>query len=127
MDDSQATYETRPHSSLKNWLESEPLYDWLLAAYQHSRRSTRKIEPFIRKHKIDMSEFEPLIYRSYAEFCVRRFRPEARRFPDPPGAMGAFAEARYFAWERLEACAGGHPPRSPGKSRNSLLNMIRRH
>ena len=103
MDDSRATYETRPHSSLKNWLESEPLYDWLLAAYQHSRRSTRKIEPFIRKHKIDMSEFEPLIYRSYAEFFVRRFRPEARRFPDPPGAMGAFAEARYFAWERLEA------------------------
>ena len=50
-----------------------------------------------------MSEFEPVIYRSYAEFFVRRFRPEARKFPADPQKMGAFAEARYFAWEQLES------------------------
>jgi phosphatidylserine decarboxylase len=103
MEDSKATYESKPRQSIKQWLESEPIYDWLLAAYQHSRRSARKIEPFVRKHHIDMTEFEPVIYRSYAEFFVRRFRTEARRFPSPAGEMGAFAEARYFAWESLRA------------------------
>jgi phosphatidylserine decarboxylase len=50
-----------------------------------------------------MSEFEPREYRSFAEFFDRRFRPGAREFPSDPGEMGAFAEARYFAWERCEA------------------------
>jgi phosphatidylserine decarboxylase len=103
MEDSKATYESEPHRSIKQWLESEPLYDWLLAAYQHSHRSARKIEPFIREHHIDMEEFEPAVYRSYAEFFVRRFRPDVRKFPSDPEEMGAFAEARYFAWECLAA------------------------
>ena len=103
MDDSKATYESRPHHSITQWLESQPIYDWLLAAYQHSGPSARKIEPFIRNYQIDMSEFEPVIYRSYAEFFVRRLRPEARKFPADPQKMGAFAEARYFAWEQLES------------------------
>ena len=30
--------------------------------------STRKIEPFIRKYHITMAEFEPVRYRSFAEF-----------------------------------------------------------
>jgi phosphatidylserine decarboxylase len=103
MDDSKSTYESKPRRSINQWLESEPLYDWLLAAYQHTHRSARKIDPFIRKHKINMAEFEPVIYRSYAEFFVRRFRPDARKFSSAPGEMGAFAEARYFAWNRLTA------------------------
>jgi hypothetical protein len=32
MDDRAATYENRPRRSLKQWPESEPLYDWLLAS-----------------------------------------------------------------------------------------------
>ncbi|HUD87952.1 MAG TPA: phosphatidylserine decarboxylase [Xanthobacteraceae bacterium] len=104
MDDHPATYESKPDRSITQWAESQPLYDWLLAAYQNSRRSTRQIEPFIRKHHIDMSEFEPVItYRSFAQFFDRRFRPGVRKFPAADGEMGAFAEARYFAWERLAA------------------------
>ena len=102
MDDAPSTYESQPHRSLNQWLESHPLYDWLLAAYQNSRFSAKNIEPFIRKHRIDMSEFEPGPYRSYAEFFERCFRPGVRTFPTEPGSMGAFAEARYFGWERLE-------------------------
>jgi len=41
MDDHPSTYESRPRRSLNQWLESEPLYDWLLAAYQNTRRSAR--------------------------------------------------------------------------------------
>jgi phosphatidylserine decarboxylase len=103
MDDAASTYESRPRRSFNQWLESHPLYDWLLAAYQNSRFSRRKIEPFIRKHGIDMSEFEPVAYRSYADFFERRFKPGARSFPADPVSMGAFAEARYLAWEQVEA------------------------
>jgi phosphatidylserine decarboxylase len=55
MDDHPSAYESRPRRSFNQWLESEPLYDWLLAAYQNTRRSARQIEPFIRKHTIDIA------------------------------------------------------------------------
>src|SRR5437868_3060326 len=77
-----------------------PRNDWMLTAYQNSHRSARKIEPFIRKHNIDMLEFEPVQYRSYADFFERRFRSGVRRFPSDHDTMGAFAEARF-------ACSGG--------------------
>jgi phosphatidylserine decarboxylase len=101
MDDHPATYDSRPRRSLTQWLESRRFYDWLIAAYQGSSRSAREIEPFITKHKIDMSEFKPIIYRSFADFFGREFRPGVRTFPDAPDEMGAFAEARYFAWPEV--------------------------
>jgi phosphatidylserine decarboxylase len=102
-DDLKATYESQPQRSITQWLKSQPLFDRLLAAYQNTRWSARQIEPFICKHHIDMSEFEPVEYRSFAEFFDRRFRPGVRKFPSAPGEMGAFAEARYLAWDRLDA------------------------
>jgi hypothetical protein len=80
MDDSPSTYESQPRRSFNQWLESHPLYDWLIAAYNDTHMSARKIAPFIRKHHIDMSEFEPVQYRSYAEFFDRRFREGVRPF-----------------------------------------------
>jgi phosphatidylserine decarboxylase len=103
MDDYQATYESQPQRSITQWIKSQPLFDRLMAAYQNTRWSARQIEPFIRKHHIDMSEFETVEYRSFAEFFDRRFRPGVRKFPSAPGEMGAFAEARYLAWDRLDA------------------------
>jgi len=102
MADSPSTYETHPKRSLNQWFESHPAYDWLLAAYYDTRLSVNSIEPFIRRHKIDMSDFEPVIYRSYADFFERRFKAGARRFPRKAGEMGAFAEARYMGWEKVE-------------------------
>jgi phosphatidylserine decarboxylase len=103
MDDHQATYESEPRRSISQWLKSHPLFDWLYAAYENTRWSAREIEPFVRKYHIDMSEFEPVEYRSFAEFFERRLRPGARKFPSVAGEMGAFAEARYFGWERWES------------------------
>ncbi|MCK1360446.1 phosphatidylserine decarboxylase [Bradyrhizobium sp. 199] len=101
MEDSTATYESKPRRSVLQWVSSSPTVDWLIAAYQNTRFSARKIEPFIRKHNIDMSEFESGPFDSYAAFFERRFLPGKRRFPTSDHEMGAFAEARYFAWERL--------------------------
>jgi phosphatidylserine decarboxylase len=103
MDDHPATYDSRPRRSLTQWLESRRSYDWLIAVYQNSRWSARQIGPFISKHKIDMSEFKPIKYRSFAEFFDREFLPGVRRFPAEPDQMGAFSEARYFAWSQLQS------------------------
>jgi phosphatidylserine decarboxylase len=103
MDDRQTTYESRPGRSARQWLESQPLVDWIIAAKQQTKRSAKEVEPFIRKNHIDMSEFEPTIYRSFAEFFDRKFRPGLRAFPSALNKMGAFAEARYFGWKELEA------------------------
>jgi phosphatidylserine decarboxylase len=102
MDDAPQTYETRPRRSLRQWLEAQPMYDRLIALYQESPLSTKNIKPFIEKHGIDMSEFKPVAYRSYAEFFDREFLPDARPFPTDPNVLPAFAEARYFGWERIE-------------------------
>jgi phosphatidylserine decarboxylase len=103
MADHPNTYDTYPRWSLTQLMESHPLYDWLMAAYQNSGRSARQIKPFIERHNIDISEFKPVAYHSFAEFFDREFLPGARRFPDAPNEMGAFAEARYFAWDKLTA------------------------
>jgi phosphatidylserine decarboxylase len=84
------------------WLGASPTGDWLEAAYQNTSFSASTIEPFIRKHHIDMTEFEPGPFKNYAEFFDRRFLPGKRTFPAAPQEMGAFAEGRYFAWEKLE-------------------------
>jgi phosphatidylserine decarboxylase len=83
MDDHKLTYESEPSRSIKQWIKSQPLIDWLYAAYENTRWSAREIEPLIRKYHIDMSEFEPIEYRSFAEF----FRPTIQtRGPQVPRA-----------------------------------------
>jgi phosphatidylserine decarboxylase len=41
MDDVPQTYESEPAWSPWQWLESQPLYDWLIALYQDTRYSAR--------------------------------------------------------------------------------------
>ncbi|XYD09110.1 phosphatidylserine decarboxylase [Methylobacterium sp. NMS12] len=101
MPDHQTTYETRPLRAPGQWLRASPLFDKLVALYQDAPWTTRQIEPFVREYHIDMSEFEPRRYRSYADFFVREFKSGVRRFPDDPKQMGAPAEARYFGWEHF--------------------------
>jgi phosphatidylserine decarboxylase len=102
MDDNPATYEDHPSKAKNQWLEAHPLYDWFVALWQNTPSSARKIEPFVQKYKIDMSEFEPGPFKSYADFFDRRFLPGKRNFSTDPGQMAAFGEGRYLGWERLD-------------------------
>ena len=43
MEDAPQTYETRPRRSLRQWLEAQPIYDRLIALYQESDFSRKKI------------------------------------------------------------------------------------
>jgi phosphatidylserine decarboxylase len=103
MPDQQPTYEARPLRSPSQWLRATPLFDRLYGLYQDAPWTARQIEPFVREYHIDMSEFEPRKYRSFADFFIREFRPGVRSFPTDPAQMGAPAEARYFGWKRFDA------------------------
>src|SRR4051812_25412794 len=87
MDDHQPHYESH---------KSQPVYDRLYALYENSRLSTRDIEPFIRKYHIDMAEFEPVRYRSFAEFFDRRFRHGRSNIVRGPGGGGGPAISVVF-------------------------------
>jgi phosphatidylserine decarboxylase len=43
MDDHRLTYESEPSRSIKQWMKSQPLLDWLYAAYENTRWSAHKI------------------------------------------------------------------------------------
>ena len=102
MDDSRPTYESRPRRSVMQWLKSHPFYDRFVAAYQNTRWSARNIEPFVRKHHIDLNEFDPVEYHSFTEFFDRRFRPGVRAFPNEPGEFGAFAEGAILPGKKCK-------------------------
>jgi phosphatidylserine decarboxylase len=102
MDDHPTTYETKPTRSLMEWMQSFRLYDKAYALTQRRRGSAKKIQPFVEKYKIDMSEFEQKEYKSFDDWFVREFRPGVRHFPRKVGEMGAVCEARYFAWEKVD-------------------------
>jgi hypothetical protein len=44
MDDHQATYESEPQHSVRQWVKSQPLFDWIYAAYENTRWSVREID-----------------------------------------------------------------------------------
>lgn len=55
-----------------------PAVSRLGGIFLSSRFSCILIQPFIRKNSIDMSQFEPVRYKSYNEFFSRRIRQKLR-------------------------------------------------
>lgn len=55
-----------------------PKISRLAGRFLDSPLSVKLIPPFIRQNEIDMSEYEPCIYKSYNEFFTRKIRKEQR-------------------------------------------------
>lgn len=55
-----------------------PAVSRLAGRFLSTRASCAIIGPFVRRHNIDLQQFEPVHYRSYNEFFSRKIRPEAR-------------------------------------------------
>lgn len=70
-------YTTAPGRMLLKPLTSRG-FSRLAGKFMDSRASTALIKPFVRKNKIDLSEYEPARYRSFNEFFIRKVRPECR-------------------------------------------------
>lgn len=71
----------------------------LYGKYQESAFSKRKIKSFIEQYGIDMSQFEPAEYSSYADFFMRRALPEARPVAGSPDRLIAPADSKLTCCE----------------------------
>lgn len=96
-------YETRLGQALGEMVLSKSWFSRLYGSLQDTRRSARKIEPFVRRFGIPMEDYEAREFRSFNEFFIRRFRPGARPFASASDVMPAFCEARYFALATTDA------------------------
>lgn len=77
---------------------------------QDLKTSQMKVPKFIENFNIKMDEYlagsvknndKSLSYKNFNEFFIRRFVDGARTFTDQSDKMGAFAEARYFGYEKV--------------------------
>lgn len=70
--------------------------------------SRHKIAPFINDFQINMDEFLPeegqdeySPYSSFNSFFIRKFKNGQRNFVQEKGQLAAFAEGRYFGFDRI--------------------------
>jgi phosphatidylserine decarboxylase len=96
-------YQTSLGQKLVDMILARSWVSRLYGAYQSSRPSRGKIRPFIRSFGIQMDEFESGPFGSFNDFFIRPFKPGARPFVQDPHVMPAFAEARYLAFDRIQA------------------------
>lgn len=66
---------------------TRPWISKLGGAFMSSPFSVGMISRFIRENQIDMSQYEPVCYRSYNEFFTRRIRPGMRPLPEDPNIL----------------------------------------
>lgn len=100
-------YESGSGKSLLPLLCKSP-FSQLYGAMQSSKFSQKKIEPFVKKFKINMDDYLPeegrsekSPYANFNQFFIRRFRPGKRIFTDNHEEMPAFSEARYFGYKSV--------------------------
>jgi phosphatidylserine decarboxylase len=100
-------YDTKSGTALSSLLCKAPV-SVLYGSLQSSFLSHKKIAPFIKNFSIPMEDYIPEEgrsdedpYKSFNDFFIRRFKPGKRNFPKENSEMGAFAEARYFAYDSI--------------------------
>jgi phosphatidylserine decarboxylase len=85
-----------------------PLASRLYGAMQKSKRSQKKIEPFIRTFQVDPSEFlHPVSsYASFNDFFIRKLNKEARPIHAQDDVAILPADARYLVYPNLSLSDG---------------------
>ena len=80
-----------------------PLFSILYGDLQKTHFSKRKIEPFVKKFKIDKSEFEKKLsqFESFNDFFIRKLKKEKRPIVSDEKVCAMPADARYLVFEDL--------------------------
>jgi phosphatidylserine decarboxylase len=94
-------YDTKAGQGLAENVLSQTWFSKLYGAYQASSLSGKKVDPFIKKFDIPMEDYESGPFPTFNDFFIRKFREGKRPFVQAAGEMGAFAEARYLAYEKV--------------------------
>lgn len=95
-------YGTRSGQWLAENLLTRPAFSKIYGIYQSSPLSRHKIKDFISEFQIPMDQFEEGPFGSFNEFFIRHFKSGMRPFVSDPQALPAFAEGRYFAFEKVD-------------------------
>lgn len=100
-------YESNSGKGLSHFICKAPISKFY-GALQDLPLSKQKVEPFIKKFNIQMSDYLPeegrderSPYSTFNQFFIRRFRPGKRPFVESPSEMAAFSEARYYGYESV--------------------------
>lgn len=71
----------------------------IAAWYMDSRLSRGRIKKLIKKHNIDISDYEERDYRSFNDFFTRKIKPCARRFDTDPSALDAPCDSKLTVYD----------------------------
>ena len=82
----------------------KPAISRLTGYFLSTRISCVLIKPFIRRHSIDMEQFEPVKYRSYNEFFSRRIRPLVRPVDQNPHHLISPCDSKLMVIPIEEGC-----------------------
>jgi phosphatidylserine decarboxylase len=97
-----AIYKTFPGKVLADVALSRKIFSQLYGMFQSTPFSRSKIKPFISDFKIRMEEYEQGPFKSFNDFFIRKFREGQRKFATWEGDFPAFAEGRYFAFDKID-------------------------
>jgi len=64
--------------------------------------SVSKIEPFIRKYHINMSDFQKKKYTSFNDFFIRKLKPGARKIDTNKNVVISPGDGKIQAWEDID-------------------------
>ncbi len=86
-------------------LITRPFVSKIAGWFLSTRASCFLIKPFIRKNGIDMSQFEPVKYRSYNEFFSRKILSEVRPVDTDPRHLISPCDSKLTALSITEDCS----------------------
>ena len=86
------------------------LFSSIYGSFQNTRISSSKVPGFLKKFKINQSDYKKgsvkgsfeNSFESFNEFFIREFQDGKRSFPQENKSLGAPAEARYFGIENIK-------------------------
>ncbi len=70
----------------------------IYAASRSRKKSVEKIQPFVEKYQIDMTDFEDVSYNSFSDFFERRIQPGKRPFSASKADLIAVADSKLSAF-----------------------------
>ena len=91
---------------LSHLISRIPFFSWLYGYLQTRPSSQKKIVPFIKKFKVDPSEFllSPDTFSSFNDFFIRKLKPESRPLSKQPAIVPA--DGRYFFYQNIHEAQG---------------------
>ncbi|HPF30130.1 MAG TPA: phosphatidylserine decarboxylase [Lachnospiraceae bacterium] len=92
-------YGTIPGRMMLKTFVCRRWFSELLARKQRSRSSVNRIEPFVKKYHIDLSEYNRQQFQSFNDFFTRQRRYHTKA---PLSALIAIADARLSCYEICE-------------------------